>query len=132
MSQGKLSKSLSVEALMLGQISNDSIVDRSEPQVFQRETDKYRGACHFSVETYKLQNESRKQGEHCLQPEAPQPLLPSQWEGKNKFQKAEIIFKASYRSKQPAILSSHHLTTRQIYIICQNSRTKSAAQINLV
>lgn len=117
---------------MLGQISNDSVVDRSEPKVFQRVIDKYREACHFSVETYKLQNECRKHGEHCLQSEAPQPLLPTLWEGKNKFQKAEIILKASYSSMQPAILSSHHLTTRQIYIICQNSRTKSAAQINLV
>lgn len=117
---------------MLGQISNDSVVDRSEPKVFQRVIDKDREACHFSVGTYKLQNECRKHGEHYLQSEVPQPLLPTLWEGKNKFQKAEIILKASYSSMQPAVLSSHHLTMRQIYIICQNSRTKSAAQINLV
>lgn len=52
----------------------------------------------------------------------------TQWEGKNKFQKAEIVLKASYNSMQQAIPSPHSLTMRQIYIICQNSRTNFAAR----
>lgn len=49
------------------------------------------------------------------------------WKSKNKFQKAEIVLKASYNSRLPTILRPSSFNIRQTYILCQNPTTDFSA-----